>query len=1010
MRPFSVVLALACGAAPPLALDAQVRLNEAVSANRNFFDDDGDAPDWIELTNLGAEVVDLRDWSLSDRLDQRRKWVFGPTWILPGAHDVVWAGGRDRQYFPARETLISRGDPARYLVPDGPVDPAWAEPDFDDGAWGTGPTGIGFGDGDDATLVPDGTRSVFLRQAFDIDDVDGLRRVVLHVDADDGFVAYLNGVEVARRRMSGARPPYDAPASGETEAALPQGRAPRSYILFDYRSVVREGTNVLAVQVHNAEASDDLSLATYLLVGRDPYREGTRAPAPELRVPVRYPSADFKISSEGETVYLFTPDSVLVDSLEVSGVRGYGSVGISPADGRRVFYDEPTPGAPNGDLGYTEVVPGTVTFSRASGLYGGAVDLALAGGGAGTQIRYTLDATVPDASSPPYTGPLTLDTSTVVRARIFGAPGVRPSDVATAVYLIGVRHDLDVASLTTDPANLFDPDDGIYVLGRGYEGPPPFSGSNLYSGREVPVHFGLYPRDADAPAVTVDAGARLFGGFSRANAQRSFALFMRGAYGASALRYPLFPNRDYVRFESFVLRNSGNDWQYSYMRDATLTGLMAGSGLDYQDYRPVATYLNGQYWGLYNLREKVNEDFIASRHDVDAGDVTILEKDANPVEGSPDDYKALIAYVEQTDLSSDEAFARVAAEVDVDNYATYQSAQVYLDNRDWPGNNIKFWRTPETKWRWILFDTDFGASLFDRRSYEFNSLARVIEPVLQPGINPEWATVLLRGMLANEGFRHRFINRMADHMNSRFRPANALALVDRNAERIASEIPRIEARWGQRNTWANQVDKMREFLRERPAIFKQHVLSGFDLPAFHALTIAIADTTEGAVQVNSIRVEGPTWTGDYFETVPVTVTAVAKTGHAFSHWRHDATLADSTLVVDLTAARTLEPVFRPLATSVRETRGGSALISDLVVGPIPTSGSLTVSFALAPGAEASATLVDQLGRVMARRSLPEGITGPQRLDFNLSGLPSGGYWLEVEDGAGGSERVGVVRR
>ena len=1009
MRPTRLAFALACLAVAPLSTRAQVRINEAVSANINFFDHEGDSPDWIEITNQGAEVIELTDWSLSDRLEEPRKWVFGPTWVLPGAHDLIWASGEDRQRLVARETLIGRGDEARYLVPDGPVDDSWIEVDFDDRDWARGPTGIGFGDGDDATVVPEDTRSVYVRQEFDLGEADDWRRIVLHIDADDGFVAYLNGVQIARQRMNDARPAYDAYARSETEAALPQGRFPLSYIVFNYADLIRDGRNVLAVQVHNAEDSDDMSLATYLLGGRATYRADFRPAAPELRVPVRYPEAAFKISAGGETVYLFRPDSTLADSLEVSGIRGYGSVGISPADGRRVFFDEPTPAAPNGESGYTEVVAGGIRFELPSGVYAGPQDVALSGGGPGTEIRYTLDASVPDESSPKYTAPIRIDTATVVRARLFGAAELRPSDPETAVYLVGVEHDLDVASLSTDPANLFDPDDGIYVLGRGNPGPPPYTNSNLFSGREVPMHFGLYPRDGATAPLTVDAGARLFGGFSRANAQRSFALFARRAYGASRVDYPIFPNRDYTEFTGFVMRNSGNDWQYSYLRDATLTGLMAGSGLDYQDYRPVATYLNGAYWGLYNLREKVNEDFLAVRHGLDADDITILEKKSFPIEGDNADYKALIEYVEQTDLRTDEAFARVAEEVDLDNFATYYAAQIYFDNRDWPGNNIKYWRTPETKWRWILFDTDFGASLFDFRAYEFNSLARVIEPILEPGPNPEWATTLLRGALANESFRHRFINRLADQMNSRFRPDNAVALLDRNAARIASEIPRIEARWGVRTGWADQLGKMRTFLNERPANVKRHLLGGFDLPAFYALTIENADTLQGVVQVNSLRIAEATWTGDYFETVPVQLTAFAKTGFAFSHWRHDPTLTDSLLSVDLTEARTLAPVFRRITTSSVGEFGVPGLVTGVTVGPNPLRDVLTVSFDAAAGAEVSVTLVDALGRSLASRHLPLSPAGNQRLSFDLSGVASGPYWLEIDDGAGRQQRVGVVR-
>ena len=903
------VLACLClSASAVFPLVAQVRLNEAVVSNRTFADEDGDTPDWIELHNAGPDAADLSGWSLTDRRDQPRKWSFGATTLPPQSYTVAWASGKGRAPLPGQELLIGRGDTARYLALAEPLRQEWYAPDFDDSAWASGPTAIGFGDDGLATAVEAGTPVVLLRQRFAVADPAAVRELLLHVDYDDGFVAYLNGREVARANLPDGRPGFNTRARVATEAVLPQGESPPVYAVPDFAQRLRAGTNVLAVAVHDIGSdragASDLSVTPWLVAGYATPRPEARAPDAALAPQHTRLHTSFRLSSGGETVYLFDGDARLVDSLPLYGLPAFGSAGRSPGDRAFAYYDHPTPGAPNGPGGYRERVAGAVTFGRAGG-YVQPFALELAGAAPGQVIRYTLDGSVPTDASPVYAAPIAIDAPTAVRARIFGPAGetgLRPSDPQTEVYLVGADHALDVVTFTTDPANLFDPDDGIYVLGRDYEGPMPFYGANIWDDREIPVHFGYYPRGGGR-GVALDAGARIFGGWSRTNAQRSFAVFARGVYGANAIRYPLFPNRDYARFSSVVLRNSGNDWLFTHLRDATLTGLMAGSGLDYADYRPAATYVNGAYWGIYNLREKINEDFLAARHGVDPGAVDLLERDAAVVEGSAEAYHSLLEYVATADLTSDAAFARVAAEVDLDNYATYQAAQIYFDNGDWPGNNIKYWRAPGTKWRWVLYDTDFGAGLFREDAHASNTLSTAMSPDGGEWPNPPWSTLLFRRLLTNEGFRHRFVNRMADEMNTRFVPAHAIALIDRNAERIAPEVARAAERWERGFGWAAQVEVMRAFFRERPGYVRQHLREAFGLPAAHELRVEIADTTEGYARVNSVTIDTSAWSGLYYETVPVRVAAVAKTGFAFSHWRHDATLVDSVLRVDLDTVR-----------------------------------------------------------------------------------------------------------
>ena len=139
---------------------------------------------------------------------------------------------------------------------------------------------------------------------------------------------------------------------------------------------------------------------------------------------------------------------------------------------------------------------------------------------------------------------------------------------------------------------------------------------------------------------------------------------------------------------------------------------MRGSEIDFQEHNPVATYINGEYWGMYNMREKVNEHMLASKHNIDSDKITLLSNNAEEIKGSNSEYVQLIEYVENTDLSVDKNFEFVQEQIDIKQYIIYKLSNIYFNNTDWPGNNIKFWKHPDTKWRWIMFDTDFGFGPF----------------------------------------------------------------------------------------------------------------------------------------------------------------------------------------------------------------------------------------------------------------------------------------------------------
>jgi len=711
---------------PPVACttdcDIDVRINEAVSSNSRFPDDDGDEEDWFELYNNGSSNIDLEGWTLSDDIDQPDQWTLPSILLEPGEYLLIWASKKDR---------------------------------------------------------------------------------------------------------------------------------------------FNTNSNVF--------------------------------------------HTNFKISSKGETLFLFDNTATQIHSLVVENLSPDKSIGISTDGNTLVYFDQPTPGAQNSSTEYTGITTSEIIFSHNGGQFDGS-ELTLSGHTGNEVIHYTLNATIPTENSPTYTEPLSIEEDSIIRARIF-QEGFIPSRTHSRTYVLSNTHDIPIVTLATEPNNFFDNDTGIYVYGDSYEAADPHYGANFWEAWERDIHFAFYEENGDL-GVALDAGVKIFGGWSRAHDQRSLSIFARGRYGFSELEYPLFPQLNYDEFQAVVLRNSGNDWLRTMLRDATLTSLMDGSLLDHQAFRSVAVYLNKQYWGMYNLREKVNEHFLASKHDIDADDIDLLEKNGDVIEGDNSDYLALIDYVSTHDLAVSEYYEYVASEMDIENFISYVVAEIYFNNQDWPGNNIKFWRSPETKWRWILYDTEFGTGIYNSTDYTDNALARALASNGPSWPNPPWSTLLLRKLVENDTFKHQLINHFADELNSRFLPANVHSRISAVASKMENEIPLHFSRWGgSAEQWLSEVENFRNSITNRPGYVFAHVENQFGLRGTHQLALTNNNPTFGSVEINSLTIASSSWSGDYFEGVPVVITAIPAEGYEFSAWSGASTATSAEIELSLTENLSLAPIF-----------------------------------------------------------------------------------------------------
>jgi len=986
----------------PLAVPvgAQVVINEYQPSNTGCLrDEDGDTSDWIELYNRGEDPVDLTGYGLTDRADRPHRWVF-PGVVLPAqGHLLIYASGKDRRdWLPHWETVIDWGDEWRYRAnltapPDG-----WWEPGFDDSAWARGPSGIGYGDGDDATVI-DLCRSVCLRAAVPVRDRAHVRGACLHLDFNDGFVAWLNGVEIARYAIGapgapGVAPPWDAPAVLFHEAQLHRGGNAESYPIAGYDSLLREGENVLAIVVHNGEpVLDDLSAIPFLSLGYDRPPAGAAGPSAHVRLWLPHLHASFKLDNANEELFLYDARGALVDRAGERFVPADYSRGRFP-DGTDTWmlFPSPTPEGPN-TLGLDDEFAAPPDFSLPGGRYPGPpLSVTISSPLPFATITHTTDGSDPRESSPSYTGPLTVDSTCVVRARAFAA-GRAPSPITTQSYILGAETPLAIVSLVVDPFDLWDEQTGIYALGPYADPSYPYREANFWMDWERPAHAELFLPEGGGCGLPL--GVKIHGGTTRALPQKAFRLVPRGGYGPEEIPCQVFPQKPIHAFRRLILRNAGNDWCLTHMRDGFVHHLAACLGLDHQAYRPAQVYLNGAYWGLYNIRELIDTDYLAENHGVTPGGIDLLELNAEVMDGSAAHYHTLLDYLRSHDLADDRAFDDVAAHIDVTNYTDYVILRVFCANTDWPANNLRYWRSDELdgRWRWIVYDTEIGLGI-NRDGVEHRTLAWALKANSGSWQNAPWSTFLLRSLTRNHDFCVAFINRYADLLNTLLRPQNTLALWDRMRADIAADMPRHFQRWNRNLAiWDEQNDLARDFLRRRPAIARAHLMAQFDLTDTLRLSLNIDPPGSGSIRLSTVSVD-TCWTGIYFCNLPLTLTAVPAAGYEFLAWSDPALAPDSSVQITPTGD------YAVTARFMRSLPPGQAW---QLAAPNPVKPDAVLKLRVDRPLDLELTVFDLLGRRVARPTGGHFARGEHALAWigqNGEGrpLPSGVYFLRLASG------------
>ncbi len=596
-----------------------------------------------------------------------------------------------------------------------------------------------------------------------------------------------------------------------------------------------------------------------------------------------------------------------------------------------VYFHAISPGGSNQGMERYREVP--VDFSLESGLYPTPLQLTLSTAEPDALIRYTLDGDFPDAGSPVYTSPLTLTQPTVVQARAF-LPDTSAGPVRSAHYLIGIQPQLPVLSIRTESDHLWDPFDGIYVQGvNGISGNCVDAPRNWNQDWERPADISFFEADG-TPGFAVAAGIKIGGGCSRSLKMKSFNIILReGTYGDDLIDYPLFPGLPVRRFRRLKLRNAGNDFEQMNCRDGlNQTLLFRTVDLDLMAYRPVLTYLNGQFWGVYELRELYNEDYIASHHQLEGHSFDILTNPYSPWgevnEGDNLAFQELVSIFRHQDFQKPATLDQVGARMDLEQFMNYHIVQIYLGNYDWPANNVRVWRDRDGgKFRWMLFDldatTNFGA--WSKSLATDNTLRHALEPNGPVWPNGPESTLMLRKLMENPSFRQEFIQRSATFRNLLFAPERVFPIADSIQGLLAPAMPQHISRWlpnvpewgwgvpsgGSIGTWNAYFNQYKAFFQSRRSTILPHYQVTLQLEGTYRLRFGYPPGTPGKVSLHTIGMDIPhDYEGTYFRNIPIRIRAVADPGFTFVKWLETG---DTSATIDFQARQdaVLTPVFVP---------------------------------------------------------------------------------------------------
>ncbi len=754
--------------------ESDLKINEILANNEgNFKNKNGDYSGYIEIINTSDKNINLENYSLSNDIDCSFKWQFPKKVISPNEIVVVYTSGISN-----KQSELS--------------------------------TGFKLKNKNGYAVLSNNKGKVIERVEY-----KNLGNGMAYIRTETGFV-----------QSSSITPGYPNTADGQMKFQNEYFKLPKDLIINEamnsnYQYLPQNGGNYYDwIELYN-NTNKTIKLSDYCLTTSTNSICEFKLPKVELKkgeyyivmasgetnlTNDSYVHVPFKISSV-EGLYL-TKNGEIIDTLFISEVPTGYSIGKN--DNGIYYFSKPTPKAKNSSGSMS--ISYLPTASKESGIYNtDSIEVALTGG---DKIYYTLDGSVPTTSSKVYSSPLTIKKTTVLRIMSKDS-GKLQSATNTYSYIMNEKHKINVMSISINKNA--------------------FSNVNTHTSLNSNVIEPCFVEyfDSEGTGFSIGAGLKLFGGSTRSYKKKSYEIKFKKQYGQGSLKYKVFDTVDSSVFNSLVLRTGSQDefeWsKKTLIRDIVATSLVDQyTNVDVQAYKPVVLYINGEYWGLYFIREKVDETFISNHYNVKAtkDNTDLLRIDGEVKIGTDTKYNKMINFINNNSLSDKKNYDKIKEQIDIVNYCDFWISEIWPSNYDIV--NMRYFSTPlvdSGKWKFIYYDLDSAFYNVDVDYYKYYTTPSGI------GYG-NFPTTLLRNLLKSSEFKKTFLERLSYNLKNTWSSENVIKKIDSVIDEISEdEIKRNLKRWNvaSYDEWKNNVNYMKDFARKRNNYMVRQAKSFFGL-------------------------------------------------------------------------------------------------------------------------------------------------------------------------------------
>ena len=527
---------------------------------------------------------------------------------------------------------------------------------------------------------------------------------------------------------------------------------------------------------------------------------------------------------------------------------------------------------------------------------GGTITLTLSlpeGSPEGTEIYYTTNGAEPTTDSKKYTTALSISTSTAIRAKLICEGWLSPRSSVQSYIFHDRRLTIPIISLVTDDRYLNDYSIGIFKNNNSHDK------SQQVDWRR-PLNIELFDKEGAPSQLNQLCETRITGAYSREASRKSMAIYSHKRFGKKNMEYEFFPDQcpGLTNYKSVVLRNAGNDRDFTYMRDALCQRSMATyTDIDWQAWRPSVVYINGNYWGMLNIRERANANNIITHYD-GLEDIDLLEN-GELKEGTMDNHTAFLKFCGQKGHTLEE----LGEQMDWEEYLAITIMNMYFNNLDYPGNNNVMWRPRAEggKWRWIAKDLDYTMGLYDGSSgasggYDHRIIAQWYNPNNQSlhkganfSITPKSTKFFLQ-LMENAEFSREFIDRFSIYMGDFLNDRCILNILNPMYDKIVGEWKRHRSTVIENPWWPNfdtEVSNVRSWITRRTAeMYKQlgnEFQQGTAIPMTINMSVSLPSQYE--ITFNGVKLSRGLFDGKFFANRTVTLEGRAPEGRVVKSWK-----------------------------------------------------------------------------------------------------------------------------